>query len=308
MEKETMKKLLFIYNPYAGKARMASRLHEIVSIFQAAGYLVTVHATTAPRDATQTVMELAEDYDRIVCAGGDGTLSEIITGLMRTGYQGGLGYLPAGSTNDFSRTLGLPAGELEAARLAVSGQEMPCDIGGFNEHTFVYVAAFGIFTAVSYETPQEVKNILGHMAYVLEGIRSLAEITPYHLRIQWDGGEEEGDFLYGAISNSVSVGGFRVDGFLPDKVVLDDGLFEVILVRKPTSLAELNNIIGALLTNTPDVSVMAFQTRKMEIQSADEVPWTLDGENGGRHCVVQIRNNHNAIKMICKNGGQQLEH
>lgn len=293
-----MKKLLFIYNPHAGKAKMAAHLHEIIDVFQHSDYLVTVYATAGPRDAIQVARELAKDYDHVVCAGGDGTLSEVITGLMAGGYQGALGYLPAGSTNDFSRTLGLPLTEREAAEVAVTGRQTPCDIGGFNERKFVYVAAFGLFTAVSYETPQEFKNIFGHMAYVLEGIRSLAEITPYHLKIQWDEGEIEGDFLYGAISNSTSVGGFR--GMLSDQVILDDGLFEVMLVKRPTSLPQLNSIVTALVKNQPDDNVLAFQTGELLIQSTDEIPWTLDGENGGRHCVVQVRNHRNAVRMMSK--------
>ncbi len=275
---------------------MAAQLHEIVSVLQKGGYLVTTYATTAPRDAVKLVRRCATDFDHIVCAGGDGTLSEVITGLVDTDYSGALGYLPAGSTNDFSRTLMLPTDVQEAADTAVNGRGLGCDIGGFNHHIFVYVAAFGVFTAVSYETPQEFKNIFGHMAYILEGIRSLAEITPYHLRIQWDGGELEDDFIYGAVSNSVSVGGFR--GLMSDKVILDDGLFEVMLVRKPTSLAGLNDIIAALVTNQPDDSVLAFQTSRLSIQSASEVPWTLDGENGGKHCVVEIRNLQQRITMM----------
>lgn len=290
-----MKKLLFIYNPHAGKAKISTHLHEIVTKLQGAGYLVTTYATTGPRDAVNMARELATEFDHIVCAGGDGTLSEVITGLMGSGYQGSLGYLPAGSTNDFSRTLGLSAEPAEAARTAVAGPAVHCDIGGFNHHIFVYVAAFGVFTAVSYETPQEFKNIFGHMAYILEGIRSLAEITPYHMQIEWDGGEIEGEFIYGAVSNSTSVGGFR--GLMSNKVILDDGLFEVMLIRRPTSIPELNSIITALLTNQPDEHVLAFQSAKLTVRTATEVPWTLDGENGGKHCFVQIQNLHNAVQL-----------
>lgn len=291
-----MKKLLFIYNPHAGKAKISTHLHEIVSILQRGGYLVTVYATTGPRDAVDKAREMAMDYDHIVCAGGDGTLSEVITGLMGTDYAGNLGYIPAGSTNDFSRTLGLPVDVDIAAETAVGGRPAGCDIGGFNHQIFVYVAAFGVFTAVSYETPQEFKNIFGHMAYILEGIRSLTEITPYHLRVQWDGGEIEDDFIYGAVSNSTSVGGFR--GLMSDKVILDDGLFEVMLVRRPHSLAQLNDIIASLVTNRPDDSVLAFQTSSLQIQTTAEVPWTLDGENGGKHCFVNIRNHQTAVKIM----------
>lgn len=292
-----MKTLLFLYNPHAGKAHVAARLHDIVSIFQQAGYLVTTYATTGPRDAVEKLRELSARFDHIVCSGGDGTLSEVISGLIGSGYTGNLGYLPAGSTNDFARTLGLPTTETEAARIAVEGQPVSCDIGSFNfHHQFVYVAAFGIFTAVSYQTPQEFKNMLGHLAYVLEGIRSLTEVASYHLRVLWDGGELEGQFIYGAISNSVSVGGFHNP--LSDQVILDDGLFEVMLVRSPRSLLELNRIIADLLTNEPSENVICFQTSRLCIQSASEIPWTLDGENGGKHCFVDVKNLHNVINIM----------
>lgn len=298
-----MKKLLFLYNPHAGKAHVASRLHEVVSVFQRAGYLVTAYATVGPRDAVEKLREMATDFDHIVCAGGDGTLSEVISGLINTGYQGKLGYLPAGSTNDFSKTLGLPVGEIEAAQVAVGEDSSFCDIGSFNyHHQFVYVAAFGIFTAVSYQTPQEFKNLLGHLAYVLEGIRSLTEVQSYHLRLQWDGGEMEGKFIYGAISNSVSIGGFHNP--LSDQVVLDDGVFEVMLVKSPRSLGELNEIIASLVTQEANDKVICFQTSRLSIQSASEIPWTLDGENGGKHCFVDIRNLHNAVN-ICSSVSRQ---
>lgn len=294
-----MKKLLFLYNPHAGKAHITARLHEVVSIFQSAGYLVTVYATTGPRDAVDRLRELSGQFDHIVCAGGDGTLSEVISGLIDSGYQGKLGYLPAGSTNDFSKTLGIPVNEVEAAAIAVGDNSAFCDIGSFNHcHQFVYVAAFGLFTAVSYQTPQEVKNLLGHLAYVLEGIRSLAEVQSYHIRLEWDGGEIEDSFLYGAVSNSVSIGGFSNP--LSDQVVLDDGVFEVMLVKSPRSLLELNAIIAALLSNTPNEKVVCFQTSRLSVQSAAEIPWTLDGENGGKHCFVNIENLHNAVN-ICSN-------
>ncbi len=292
-----MKKLLFVYNPHAGKARLTPRLYEVLSILQQGGYLVTAYATSGPRDATDIIRELGAEYDHIVCAGGDGTLSEVIAGLLQTGYKGALGYLPAGSTNDFSRSLNLPTGEVEAAEIAVKGIPFACDMGRFNERNFVYVAAFGLFTAVSYETPQNVKNLFGHTAYVLEGIRSLAEVTPYNMRVQWDDGETEGEFIYGAVSNSVSVGGFK--GMLSDQVVLDDGLFEVMLVRMPHSLPELQEIIGALLTGEAGERVLAFQTRHIAFQSVQEVPWTLDGENGGKRSVVDITCSHEAVRIMC---------
>jgi YegS/Rv2252/BmrU family lipid kinase len=294
-----VKKLLFIYNPHAGKARLAAHLHEVLGVLQDGGYLVTAYATGGPQDATDTVRELAEEYDHIVCAGGDGTLSEVIAGLMQTSYKGALGYLPAGSTNDFSRSLRLPSTELEvtqASQVAVSGVPYACDIGRFNERSFVYVAAFGLFTAVSYETPQDVKNLFGHAAYVLEGIRSLTEVTSYFVRVEWDGGECEGEFIYGAVSNSVSVGGFK--GPMADQVVLDDGIFEVMLVRMPHSLPEMQEIITTLLTGESNEQVLCFQSSRVIVQSAQDIPWTLDGENGGRRSVADIRCVGSAITMM----------
>lgn len=294
-----MKKLLFIYNPHAGKARMAARLHDVVKVFQDADYLVSVYATSGPRDATEIVRELWQDFDHIVCAGGDGTLSEVIAGLLQTRYGGALGYLPAGSTNDFSQSLNLPSTELDvipAARVAVQGRPFPCDMGRFNERSFVYVAAFGVFTAVSYETPQDAKNLFGHAAYVLEGIRSLTEVTPYYIHAEWDRGVCEGDFIYGAISNSVSVGGFK--GPMSNQVVLDDGIFEVLLVRMPHSILELQEIITCLLTGEGGERVLCFQSQRVAIQSTQDIPWTLDGENGGRRSVVDIRCVPAAVTMM----------
>lgn len=291
-----MKKLLFLYNPHAGKARLSESVPKVIQIFQNAGYLVTVYATTGPGDAIERTAELAGGFDHMVCAGGDGTLSEVITGLLNGGHQLPLGYIPAGSTNDFSRTLNLSGNPLLAAETAVRGTPQLCDIGTFNHTHFVYVAAFGVFTSVSYATPQEVKNIFGHTAYIMEGIKSLAEITSYHMHILFDGQELDGQFVYGMVSNSTSVGGFQ--GLMNQDVILDDGLFEVMLVKAPKSIADLNGIIASLLSHTPNDNVIAFQARQLEFQSADEIPWTLDGEFGGSHCVTRISNECSAVTIM----------
>ena len=217
-----MKTLLFIYNPAAGKAKITSALGEVTALFQKEDWLVTLYATKAAGDATKAVQELGSSYDRIICSGGDGTLSEVVTGLIHGGLKQPLGYLPAGSTNDFSKTLRLPANLCKAAAIAAAGEPFACDMGQFNDsHIFVYVAAFGLFTNVAYETPQEIKQILGHAAYVLKGIQSLTDITSYSMTIQHDGIVEEGNFIYGMVSNSVSVGGFQ--GMKNHDVILDDG-------------------------------------------------------------------------------------
>ena len=293
-----MKTLLFIYNPAAGKGRITRALGEIVSVFQRQDWLVTLYATRGPGDAKRAAREMAGSYDRIVCSGGDGTLSDVVTGMIHGGLgDKPLGYLPAGSTNDFSKTLKLPVNLNQAAEIAVSGESFACDMGRFNQdHVFVYVAAFGIFTRVSYDTPQEMKQILGHAAYVLSGLRSLSEVTSYHMRVEHDGQVEEGDFIYGMVSNSVSVGGFS--GMKDNEVILDDGKFEVLLIRSPTSLPELNGVLTALLARQPNENVLSFQARQVTFRCDQSVAWTLDGEFGGEHMDVDIDVMLQAVRMI----------
>ena len=298
-----MKTLLFIYNPAAGKGRVTGALGEIATIFQREEWLVTLYATRGPRDAYRMVQELGGSYDRIVCSGGDGTLSDVVTGMIHGGLgDRPLGYLPAGSTNDFSKTLRLPVNLSRAAEIAVTGEPFACDMGRFNEdHVFVYVAAFGIFTRVSYDTPQEMKQILGHAAYVLEGLRSLTEVSSYHMTVEHDGETEEGDFIYGMVSNSVSVGGFP--GMKSNEVILDDGWFEVLLVRTPKSLPELNGVLTALLARQPNENVLSFQARQVTFRCDQSVAWTLDGEFGGEHTEVDVDVLPRAVQVI--RGGDQ---
>lgn len=299
-----MKKLLFLYNPHAGKGGVVAALGRICAAFQAEGYLVTVCATKGAGDATELARTMAPNYDRLVCSGGDGTLSEVIAGLLAADCHIPLGYIPAGTTNDFSKTLRIPARTSQAAALAASGAPRLIDVGRLNERQFVYVAAFGVFTAVSYETPQQIKSIFGHGAYVLEGIRSLSEITTYSMKVAWDGGELEGDFLYGMVSNSVSVGGFRSD-LGGHKIVLDDGLLEVTLVKAPASLQEFRAILEALGgkgAKGTDGSVVTFQTTRVSFSCADAVPWTVDGEFGGSHCYAEVAPVCKAVSIVCGKG------
>ena len=259
-----MKRLLFIYNPHAGKKRIAQHLHDVVYLFATAGYEVTVHPTLFRGDATKTAAELGGQYDHIVCCGGDGTLNEVVTGLLsKPGKIHTVGYIPAGTTNDFSKTLKLPANLMKAAQLAVEGSPCPCDMGSFNGRPFVYVAAFGVFSEVSYATPQASKNALGHLAYVLGGIKSLTQLRPYHMRVK-----------------------------------LDDGLFEVMLVKNPQTIEELNTILTALITKQPDGNVIGFQSGDITFEGEDAVAWTLDGEYGGDVDRAHIVNNHQAIRIM----------
>jgi YegS/Rv2252/BmrU family lipid kinase len=263
-----------------------------------AGFEVEIYTTQAKEDATRKIIEDGAGFDRIICSGGDGTLDEAMTGLMRSGLKTPIGYIPAGSTNDFANSLGLPKDMVQAAQIAVGGNLFPCDIGDFNGDTFVYVAAFGLFTEVSYKTSQELKNILGHLAYIIEGAKQLKDIEYYHMLVEHDGQAFKDEFIYGMITNSVSVGG--VKGMTGDNVKLDDGLFEVTLIRKPHNPIELNEIIASLTNMIADTDMIySFKTNELRITSRGEVAWTLDGEYGGKHEEVVIRNLKQSVSIFC---------
>ena len=294
-----MKKLLFIYNLYAGKGTLRGRLAPILDALTAE-WDVTVHPTRGTGDATAVARDRAGEFDRIVCSGGDGTLHEVVTGLMELPPEARptVGYIPAGSTNDFAKNLSLPRGMEAMARVAAAGVPRPVDIGSFNDRYFIYVAAFGAFTDVAYSTPQPVKNIFGHLAYVLEGATRLGSIQAYPLTVEHDGGVEEGGFCYGMVSNTVSVGGFK--GMPAEPVRLDDGLFEVVLVRQPQNPLQLQAVIKALLTMSPDEGglVSSFRTSRLRVACGQELPWTLDGEFGGAPAVAEIVNRQKAVTIV----------
>lgn len=292
-----MKRLLFIYNTHAGKGLLNRRLADVQQELTGA-WDVTVHPTQGAGDATRVARARAEEFDRIVCAGGDGTLHEVVTGLMEAPRRPEIGYIPAGTTNDFAKNLALPRGIAAAARTAAAGVPRAVDIGRFNERYFIYVAAFGAFTDVAYNTPQPVKNVFGHMAYMLESVTRIGSIQAYPLRVEHDGGTEEGGFCYGMVSNTVSVGGFK--GAAADTVYLDDGLFEVVLVRQPQNPIQLQAVIRALLAMAPDEGglVTSFRTSRLKITGAQELPWTLDGEFGGDHAAAEIENCRRAVTIV----------
>lgn len=293
-----MEKLLFIFNPHAGKGAIKGQLPGVLDAFTKAGYLVTAYPTQSKGDAARVAAELGGQFDRVVCCGGDGTLSETISGLLTLDECPPLGYVPAGTTNDFSRNLHLPKNLEEAARTAVTGPVRRCDVGLFNQKNFIYVAAFGAFTEVSYNTPQEFKNMFGHLAYVLEGIKSLAAIKSYQVTIDHDGEVLEGEFIYGMVSNTISVGGFK--GLPTGEVCLDDGLFEVLLVRKPKTLAELQSISSALLQQkkVEGGAVVSFSASKLRFTCQEALPWTLDGEFGGDPLITEVENLHQVIDLV----------
>lgn len=290
------KKLLFVYNPKAGKAKIRNKLADILDIFAAAGYEMTVCPTRKSKDAVTIIENRSRKYDLVVCSGGDGTLDEIVTGMMKSGFRTPIGYIPAGSTNDFGGSLSLPKNMLSAAKVIVEGKDFPCDVGAFNEDIFVYIAGFGLFTEISYETDQQIKNVLGHMAYVLGGVKSLSTIKSYKMKVRYDGQEIEDDFIYGMITNSVSVGGFkRITG---KHVKLDDGVFEVTLIKRPTNPIELNNIVISLINRDINADGMyCFTASEIEFESGEDVAWTLDGEYGGDHTNVKIKNCNKAIDI-----------
>ncbi len=299
MENDYMenKKMLFIYNPKAGKAKIKSNLLDIIDIFTKAGYEVTAYPTQAKGDGQRAVRERKTGYyDMVVCSGGDGTLDEVVSGMMQCEKKAVIGYVPAGSTNDFANSLKIPKNMLSAAQVIVEGNTFGCDIGMFNDDFFVYIAAFGVFTDVSYETRQDIKNVLGHMAYILEGMRRLSAVRAYKMKVESEEFTVEGEFLFGMITNSVSVGGFkRITG---KYVQLDDGEFEVTLIKKPSNAMELNLIMASLINRNINTDCMyCFRTSSLRFTSEDEIAWTLDGEFGGKHTRVDIINQKQALDI-----------
>lgn len=305
-----MKKLLYIYNPAAGRRTAKASLSDVVEVFSRQGYEITVHPTQGRGDATRTVLEDGGGFDRVVCCGGDGTLNETVQGLLAlpADKRPVLGYIPAGTTNDFSRTLELPRTLPELAEAAGAGTPRPIDVGEAAGRPFTYVAAFGLFTDVSYSTPQANKNLLGHFAYLLEGMGRLASIPSYHMKVSTRSGTEvEGDFIYGMVGNTVSVGGLVN---LPrDKVLLDDGRFEVILIRQPKTAKDWQSILTALttleLSKDGEGAVVGFSAGEVTFACDAPVAWTVDGEFGGEQQITTVRNLPRALTIACGAGSAE---
>lgn len=293
-----MEKLLFIYNPQAGKGQVRGRVASFLDIFTKDDWLVTAYPTQGPGDARRLTAKLGGKFDRVICCGGDGTLHETVNGLMKLERRPELGYIPAGTTNDFARNLKLPTGYERRAAVAAAGVPRPCDVGLFNGEHFVYVAAFGAFTAVAYDTPQQFKNMFGHFAYLLEGMMRLGSIESYCLTVEHDGGVEEGEYIFGMVSNTISIGGLI--GLPAKEVSLDDGLFEVILVRKPKSALELQGVMAALMTQKTDPAcgVTGLHTAHLKVTCDRALPWTLDGEYGGNPEIAEISACERAISIV----------
>lgn len=291
------KSMLFLVNPKAGKAEIKNSLLDIIDQFVKGDWRVTVRTTQRAGEIVDILEEEGCQHDLVVCSGGDGTLNEAVGGLVQTPCRPRLGYIPAGTTNDFAVSLGIPRNALQAADTILNGQPFPCDAGLFNGRPFVYVAAFGAFTEVSYSTPQQFKNALGRAAYILEGVKHLAEIKNYRLTVEHNGEQIHGDFIFGMVSNSISVGGFKMNSRV--NVSMNDGVLEVLLVKRPRNLVELQGAIGALLLNDfSHACLYAFHTSELRIFSSEEISWTLDGEFGGNLQDVQIKVLHKAYEIM----------
>ena len=292
-----MKKLFFVMNPYAGMRKANKYLPELVALFNRADYEVITYMTAGPGDAARAVAQKAPDMDLIVCVGGDGTFNETVNGVLSSGADVPLGYIPAGSTNDFASSLKLSANVLQAAKDIIEGTPVSYDIGKFDGRYFSYVASFGAFTRASYATPQNVKNALGHTAYILEGIQELSQLGKEHVRFELEDQVVEDDFLFGAISNSTSVGGILT--LDPKQVDMRDGKFELLLVRSPRDLAEVSECIRALQTQKYNCAMITFlSTSHLKVTARADMPWTLDGEREDGRQTIEVENLHSAIRLV----------
>ena len=285
-----MSKILFVVNPVAGKMMSAKYMMDILRIFNANDALPTVYTTKSSGDAGEYVEQNASNYDRVVCCGGDGTFSEVVSGIIKANINTPIGYIAAGSTNDLARTLGIPTDIKKAAENAVCGEPFCIDIGSVNSSKFfTYVASFGLFTKTSYSTPQELKNTLGHLAYVLEGVKELSNIKGYNMEIKTENGTVKGEFIFGAITNSLSIGG--VFKYPSSRVSLNDGNFEVMMIKRPKDLVELGNIVNSMNSGSfNDKNIMFVQAPKLTITIDSPCPFTLDGEFGGDYTEMEIEN------------------
>ncbi len=292
-----MKKMLFVFNPYSGKGQIRQHLTTIIDTFVKGGYEVTVHPTQAKNDAYEKIRARCGDFDAVVCSGGDGTLNETLKALMTSEQRIPLGYIPSGTMNDFASSIGIPKDMPEAAARIVEGRLVTVDAGSFNDDFFTYIAAFGAFTDVSYETSQQMKNMFGSLAYIMEGMKRLNTAKSYHVSVTHDGETIEDDFIFGMTSNSTSVGGFK--GLGGTEVLLDDGVFEVFLIKFPKNIADFQVTINALLKRELDAKCfISFKASQVEFHSDSDLPWTLDGEFGGDCRNVVIKNNYRAVDIF----------
>ncbi len=291
------KRLLLIINPTAGQKNGKKHLADIIELFCRNDYIPTVMMTRATGDGTAIAKGHAASHDLVVCIGGDGTFNEVVSGMLDAGVDVPIGYIPCGSTNDFATGLGLKKQPLAAAKAILAGTPTTYDVGRFGSRYFTYTASFGAFTRVSYTTPQNLKNALGHLAYILEGIRDLSNIHPIPMRIETPEEIFEGDYIFGAVSNSTSLGGILTIN--PKAVDMNDGLLELLLIKYPANVVELNECIRCLQEQKYDSHMLSFHsTERLTIHADPSVDWTLDGERETGHETIAITNLHNAIRLV----------
>jgi len=290
--------MLFIINPFSGKVKIKSALLDIIHMFNEADFSVNVQTTLFRGHAIEITKNVSDDTDVIVVSGGDGTLNEVLTGLLQSGKKLPVGYIPTGSTNDFASTFGLSTEPKVAAKAICEGEAYPVDVGMFDkERYFSYIASFGIFTAVSYNTPQNFKNTFGHLAYIIEGAKDITKINSYHVVIDADDSTIEGDYIFGSVTNTTSVGG--IVKFNSELVKMNDGLFEIILVKQPKNINDLSQIITGLSTSNFSGNAFEFikgKNVKMTFQS--DMDWSIDGEHQKTGSVVEISNIQTAVSII----------
>ena len=296
------RRLLLIMNPKSGTMQASKMLSDIVQKYSDSGYLTSILLTGGRGDARQYAMDYGNEVDRIIVSGGDGTLNEVIDGIVRSGSSCRIGYIPSGSTNDFASSVGLPKGVLESAARAVDGAPRKLDIGSFNGRYFTYIASFGAFTSTSYKVPQNLKNVLGHTAYILQGIRDAVDIRPIHARIIADEGTPnericDGNYLFGAVCNSTSVAGIlKLDHFDID---MNDGLMEVLMVKSPESVSALNETIRSMIDGKLEADdIEFFSARNIRVEIDESVPWTLDREYQPGAETIEISTIRSAFELI----------
>ena len=292
-----MKKLMLLINPVAGKNAIGSSMIDLIDIFNRGGYEVEVVVTQSEEHLRNTVAERGSGFDTVVCCGGDGTLNLTCSELLKLDSSPSLGYIPCGTTNDFAKTRGIESDPIKAAKQIVKGTEHKIDIGFFGDRPYVYVGAFGIFSDVSYATSRSLKRAIGHAAYILGGIKAIAHIKSYHIKIKIGNEEIEDDFIYGMVSNTQRVGGFKLPLF--SEFVLDDGLIDITLVRKPKGFKRRNRLVRALFRQKSDgVELMQFRTDSFSYESDKEIAWTIDGEYGGSYKSHTVKIVGGLITMI----------
>ena len=298
-DRDMDKKMLFVYNARSGRGMIRDKLSDIVNMFTAEGYDVILHPTQARKDATETILRFAGDVDLVVCAGGDGTIDEAVEAVMETDKEILMGYIPTGSTNDFANSLGIARNPLQAARDILEGEPYYCDVGEFNSQYFVYVAAFGAFTSISYETDQNMKNIFGHLAYLSQAGPQVFSLPKYEVSVEIDGKKIQGIYTYGMITNARYVAGIK--NITGPAVDMDDGLFEITLIHTPANPLETSEILSSLLIrNIHSPLVEVYKGSHIVLHTNEKIKWTLDGEYGGSYKRTVIRNRQQSLKILLK--------